>query len=97
MGGLAPRSSSLEGDSYSPSGPLCVGLELPYFTSVEWAWFELGNASNLCYRLTRLGVGQFWRVKAGQFCGASNLWSAIGTAPQGRDVVVYSTLRFYLP
>jgi len=26
-----------------------------------------------------------------------NLWSGIGAAPQGSDVVVYSTLRFYLP
>lgn len=26
-----------------------------------------------------------------------NLWSGIGTAPQGGDVVAYTTLRFYLP
>jgi malate dehydrogenase (oxaloacetate-decarboxylating)(NADP+) len=27
----------------------------------------------------------------------SNLWSGIGGAPRGGDIVVYSTLRFYLP
>jgi hypothetical protein len=26
-----------------------------------------------------------------------NLWSGIGTTPQGGDIVVYSTIRFYLP
>lgn len=26
-----------------------------------------------------------------------NLWSGVGRAPQGGDIVVYSTLRFYLP
>jgi hypothetical protein len=26
-----------------------------------------------------------------------DLWSGIGNAPQGRDFVIYSTLRFYLP
>jgi hypothetical protein len=26
-----------------------------------------------------------------------DLWSGIGNTPDGRSVVVYSTLRFYLP
>jgi hypothetical protein len=26
-----------------------------------------------------------------------NLWSGIGNTPEGRNTVIYSTLRFYLP
>src|SRR5215813_14774955 len=48
------------------------------------------------YRLYR---GEFGRIEQGSQVGFihRNLWSGIGTAPQGSDVVAYSTLRFYLP
>jgi hypothetical protein len=48
------------------------------------------------YRLYR---GAFGRIEQGNQVVYlhRNLWSGIGSAPQGGDVVVYTTLRFYLP
>jgi hypothetical protein len=48
------------------------------------------------YRLYR---GEFGRIEQGNQVVYihRNLWSGIGTAPQGGDIVVYTSLRFYLP
>lgn len=47
----------------------------------------------------RLFQGGFGRIEQGNQVAYihRNLWSGIGTAPQGNDVVAYTTLRFYLP
>ena len=52
-------------------------------------------------------VGYWYRLYEGEFGWISygnqvtyvhrSLWSGIGNTPVGRNVVVYSTLRFYLP
>lgn len=48
------------------------------------------------YRLYR---GEFGRIEYGNqvVYMHRNLWSGIGNTPQGGDLVVFSTLRFYLP
>src|SRR5271165_5373150 len=47
----------------------------------------------------RLYQGEFGRVQYGNqvVYMHRNLWSGTGQTPQGGDLVVYSTLRFYLP
>ena len=52
-------------------------------------------------------IGYWYRLYRGDFGSIAygnqvtymhrNLWSGIGNTPDGRNVVVYSTLRFYLP
>ena len=48
------------------------------------------------YRLYR---GEYGRIEQGNQVVYihRNLWSGIGTAPQGGDLVIYTSLRFYLP
>jgi hypothetical protein len=48
------------------------------------------------YRLYR---GKFGRIEQGNQVVYihRNLWSGIGTTPQGSDIVAYTSLRFYLP
>ncbi len=48
------------------------------------------------YRLYR---GEFGRIEQGNQVVYihRDLWSGIGGAPQGGDIVAYTTLRFYLP
>jgi len=47
----------------------------------------------------RLYGGEFGSIKYGNqvVYVRRGLWSGIGNTPEGSDVVVYSTLRFYLP
>jgi len=47
----------------------------------------------------RLYQGQYGRIEQGNqvVYMHRNLWSGIGGAPQGGDIVAYTTLRFYLP
>lgn len=47
----------------------------------------------------RLYQGEFGRIQYGNQVAYMhrNLWSGIGQTPQGGDLVVYSTIRFYLP
>src|SRR5262245_23120681 len=47
----------------------------------------------------RLYEGEFGRIAYGNqvMYAHRSLWSGIGQTPAGRNVVVYSTLRFYLP
>src|SRR5262249_43274957 len=49
--------------------------------------------------LDRLHKGEFGRIEQGNQVVYihRNLWSGIGAGPQGSDVIVSSTLRFYLP
>jgi hypothetical protein len=52
-------------------------------------------------------IGYWYRLYRGDFGSIAygnqimyahrSLWSGIGDAPDGRNVVIYSTLRFYLP
>jgi len=48
------------------------------------------------YRLYR---GEYGRIEQGNqvVYMHRNLWSGIGSAPKGSDIVAYTTLRFYLP
>ena len=48
------------------------------------------------YRLYR---GEYGRIEYGNqvVYMHRNLWSGMGTTPQGGDIVAYSTIRFYLP
>jgi hypothetical protein len=47
----------------------------------------------------RLYQGDSSRIEQGNQVAfrQRNLWSGIGTAPQGQDVVILTSLRFYLP
>ena len=47
----------------------------------------------------RLYAGESGRIEQGNQVAYihRNLWSGIGTTPQGQNVVVYTSLRFYLP
>jgi hypothetical protein len=49
-----------------------------------------------CYRLYG---SEYGRIEQGNQVGymRRNLWSGIGKTPQGGDLVVFSTLPFYLP
>ena len=70
----------------------------------EVAQNTCGGANRNIYEATagywyRLYKGEFGRIEQGNQVVYihRNLWSGIGAGPQGSDVVVYSTLRFYLP
>jgi len=63
-----------------------------------------GGANRNIYEATagywyRLYRGEFGRIEQGNQVVYihRNLWSGIGRTPQGSDVVVYTSLRFYLP
>ena len=52
-------------------------------------------------------IGYWYRLYQGEFGWIAygnqvtyvhrSLWSGIGNTPEGRNLVVYSTLRYYLP
>jgi len=47
----------------------------------------------------RLFKGSFGTLQYGNQVAyiRRTLWSGVGVAPQGTDLIVYSTVRFYLP
>ena len=63
-----------------------------------------GGANRNIYEST---VGYWYRIYHGEFGRIEqgnqvvyihrNLWSGIGNAPQGGDIIAFTTLRFYLP
>jgi hypothetical protein len=70
----------------------------------EVALNSCGGANRNIYEATagywyRLFQGAFGRIEQGNQVVYihRNLWSGIGTAPQGRDIVAYTSIRFYLP
>jgi len=70
----------------------------------EIALNTCGGANRDIYEVTagywyRLYRGDFGRIQYGNQVVYihRNLWSGVGQAPQGGDVVVYNTVRFYLP
>jgi hypothetical protein len=70
----------------------------------EVALNTCGGANRNIYEAT---VGYWYRLHRGEFGRTEfgnqvvymhrNLWSGVGQTPQGGDLVVYSTIRFYLP
>jgi hypothetical protein len=70
----------------------------------EVALNSCGGANRNIYEATagywyRLYRGEFGRIEQGNQIVYihRNLWSGIGRAPQGSDVIAYTSLRFYLP
>lgn len=70
----------------------------------EVALNDCGGANRNIYEATvgywyRLYRGEFGRIEQGNQVVYihRNLWSGIGTAPQGGDIIAFTTLRFYLP
>ncbi len=70
----------------------------------EVALNSCGGANRNIYEATagywyRLFQGQFGRIEQGNQIAYihRDLWSGIGRAPQGSDLVAFTTLRFYLP
>jgi len=91
----------------SPTGT-AAGYGSPLVTygncTNELALTTCGGANRNIYEATagywyRLYKGEFGRIEQGNqvLYIHRDLWSGIGRTPQGSDVVVYSTLRFYLP
>ena len=91
----------------SPSGgPAGYGSPLVSYTSCtnEVALNTCRGDNRNIYEGT---IGYWYSLYGGDFGRISygnqilyvhrDLWSGVGTTPQGSDVVVYSTLRFYLP
>jgi len=64
----------------------CSGVNRNVYEATAGYWYRI-------YR------GAFGRIEQGNQVAyiRRNLWSGIGTAPQGSDIVIYTTLRFYLP
>jgi hypothetical protein len=91
----------------SPTGTAAgYGSPLVSYASCtnEVAMNGCGGANRNIYEATagywyRLYRGEFGRIEQGNQVVYihRNLWSGIGTTPQGSDVVVYTSLRFYLP
>jgi len=91
----------------SPTGTAAgYGSPLVSYTDCtnEVALNSCGAANRDLYEATagywyRLYQGEFGRIEQGNQIVYihRNLWSGIGTAPQGGDLVVYTSLRFYLP
>lgn len=91
----------------SPTGTAAgYGSPLVSYTGCanEVARNSCGGANRNIYEATvgswyRLFQGSFGRIEQGNqiVYVHRNLWSGIGTAPQGNDVVAYTSLRFYLP
>jgi len=72
--------------------------------TTEVALNTCGGANRNIYEGTvgywyRLFQGDMGRVEYGNQVAYihRNLWNGIGPTPQGSDLVIYSTLRFYLP
>jgi len=91
----------------SPTGTAAgYGSPLVSYASCtnEVAMNGCGGANRNIYEATagywyRLYRGEFGRIEQGNQVVYihRNLWSGIGTTPQGSDAVVYASLRFYLP
>src|SRR5262245_44500531 len=91
----------------SPTGTAAgYGSPLVSYTDCtnEVALNSCGAANRDLYEATagywyRLYQGEFGRIEQGNQIVYihRNLWSGIGTAHQGGDLVVYTSLRFYLP
>ena len=91
----------------SPSGTAAgYGSPLVSYTACtnEVALNACTGASRNIYEATvgywyRLYRGEFGRIEQGNQVVYihRNLWSGVGTAPQGGDLVAYTSLRFYLP
>ena len=91
----------------SPTGTAAgYGSPLVSYTgcTTEVALNSCSGANRNIYEATagywyRLFQGEFGRIEQGNQVVYihRNLWSGIGTAPQGSDIVAFSTLRFYLP
>ncbi len=91
----------------SPTGTAAgYGSPLVSYTGCtnEVALNSCGGANRNIYEATvgywyRLFQGEFGRIEQGNQIVYihRNLWSGTGTAPQGSDVVAYTTLRLYLP
>jgi len=91
----------------SPTGTAAgYGSPLVSYTGCtnEVALNFCGGANRNIYEATvgywyRLYRGEFGRIEQGNqvVYMHRNLWSGIGNAPQGGDIVAYTTLRFYLP
>ena len=91
----------------SPTGTAAgFGSPLVSYASCtnEVAMNACGGANRNIYEATvgywyRLYRGEFGRIEQGNQVVYihRNLWSGIGRTPQGSDVVVYTSLRFYLP
>ena len=93
--------------SVSPTGTAAgYGSPLVSYTGCtnEVALNSCSGANRNIYEATagywyRLYGGEFGRIEQGNQIVYihRNLWSGIGKTPQGSDVVVYTSLRFYLP
>ena len=91
----------------SPTGgPAGYGSPLVSYASCtnEVALNVCGGANRSLYESTvgywyQLFRGEFGRIEQGNqlVYVRRNLWSGIGRTPFGEDVVVYTSLRFYLP
>jgi hypothetical protein len=91
----------------SPNGgPAGYGSPLFSYTSCtnELALNACGGANRNIYEATagywyRLYRGESGRIEQGNQVAylRRNLWSGIGRTPQGDNIVVYTSLRFYLP
>ena len=91
----------------SPDGTAAgYGSPLVNYTGCtnELALNSCGGANRNIYEATvgywyRLYRGESGRIEQGNQVAYihRNLWSGIGTTPQGQDVVVFTSLRFYLP
>jgi len=91
----------------SPTGTAAgYGSPLVSYTGCtnEVALNTCGGANRNIYEATagywyRLFRGSFGRIEQGNQVVYihRNLWSGIGTAPQGNDIVAFTSLRFYLP
>jgi len=91
----------------SPTGAAAgYGSPLVNYSSCtnEVALNTCGGANRNIYEATvgywyRLYRGEFGRIEQGNqvVYMHRNLWSGIGNAPQGGDIVAFTTLRFYLP
>jgi hypothetical protein len=91
----------------SPTGTAAgYGSPMVSYTgcSNEVALNSCGGANRNIYEATvgywyRLYQGDSGRIEQGNQVALiqRNLWSGIGTTPQGQDVVILTSLRFYLP
>src|SRR5262249_15211 len=91
----------------SPTGTAAgYGSPLVSYTGCtnEVALNSCSGANRNIYEATagywdRLYQGEYGRIEQGNQIVYihRNLWSGISTAPQGGDLVVYTSLRFYLP
>ncbi|HYB76729.1 MAG TPA: hypothetical protein VEE85_00880, partial [Candidatus Bathyarchaeia archaeon] len=91
----------------SPTGTAAgYGSPLVSYTACtnEVALNSCSGANRNIYEATvgywyRLFQGEYGRIEQGNqvVYVHRNLWSGIGRAPQGNDIVAYTSLRFYLP